>query len=59
MATNVHAFRATDLQRAIRCAGAAGLIVTSVVINKAGTVELKTAPSREPVVAEDIVAKLK
>jgi hypothetical protein len=48
MSTNVHAFKETDLKRAIRSARAAGLDITAVVVTKDGTIDLRTAKAREP-----------
>jgi hypothetical protein len=47
MSTNVHAFKETDLRRAIRSARAAGLDVIGIDITKEG-VNLKTAEARKP-----------
>jgi len=62
MSTNVHAFKETDLKRAIRSARAAGLDVTGIVITNDGAA-LKTTEGKKPeimtVTADDIVAKLK
>jgi len=47
MSTNVHAFKETDLKRAIRSARAAGLDVIEITLAKNGA-SLKTAEAKKP-----------
>jgi hypothetical protein len=56
MGTNVHAFKETDLRRAIRSARTAGLDVTSIDITKEG-VTLRTAPKGKLELVVDNTAK--
>jgi hypothetical protein len=47
MSTNIHAFKETDLKRAIRSARAAGLDVIEIILAKDGA-SLKTAEAKRP-----------